>query len=156
MGVVNIGLISKGTDEWQSLCCQRWTGAELRRFCRAALPSSFRAGAGGLKAGVKGQFGLKQLSSRARILRAMSFDRNGLRGDEDRWLVVIQSTHMLFCDCKDFKQHLAQLLGWRTPPGEERGTTTDSEDGGGRDDTDALLLAALDAAEGTGEEVEEG
>lgn len=86
----------------------------------------------------------------------MSFDRSGLAGDEERWLVIIQSSHMLFCDCKNFTNHLKQLLGWRTPATEERGSGPDGGDGEGLEDSDALMAAALDAAETTGEEADDG
>lgn len=128
-----------------------------------------RSASAGLWAGAGGpaELGRSQGAIRAQAawqlgkdFGGMSFDFKGLDGDHERWMVVIQSTHMLFCDCKNYRQHLLHLLGvgsapWRTGP-------SDGGDGGAGggdtegDTTDAALVAALDAAEGTGGEDTDG
>lgn len=76
-----------------------------------------------------------------------------MAGDEDRWLCVIQCTHMLFCDCKDFRGHLACILGWRTDTSDQEGDSgVGTGGGGGLDGSDELMAAALDAVEGGGDE----
>lgn len=75
----------------------------------------------------------------------------GLGRDEDRWKLIIQTTHMLFCDCGDYIRHLQAILGpqWRSTTEEEG--RDGGQDGGGEastgEPTDQLLAAALDAAE---------
>ncbi|AEF58762.1 hypothetical protein [Mosquito VEM Anellovirus SDBVL B] len=71
--------------------------------------------------------------------------------DEDRWKLVIQTSHMLFCDCGDYVKHLQNILGpqWLCTSEEEGGTGDQSGAGEatGEDPTDQLMAAALDAAE---------
>lgn len=144
--------ISRVTDEWLSLCCQRSASeaAELEGGCRR--PSE-------AKAGVKGQFGLEQLSSQGKDFMVMAFNA-GLGQDEDRWKLIIQTSHMLFCDCGDYIRHLQQILGpqWLSTSGGEG--DSGGQDGAGEgtsgDPTDQLLAAALDAAEELAAEPEQG
>lgn len=85
----------------------------------------------------------------------MSFDRLGLDGDNERWMVVIQSSHMLFCDCGNFRKHLADLLGLKATPW-PLPSVAGGDTAGGEGDTashvdtsDAAMAAALDAVEGS-------
>nr|UJQ88105.1 MAG: ORF2 [Anelloviridae sp.] len=84
----------------------------------------------------------------------------GLGRDEDRWKLVIQTTHMLFCDCGDYIRHLQAILGpqWRSTTEEEGqgGDQGGGEEASTAEPTDLLLAAALDAAEGLAGEGESG
>lgn len=84
----------------------------------------------------------------------------GLGQDEDRWKLVIQTTHMLFCDCGDYIRHLQNILGpqWRSTTGEEEehGGRGGEDEDSTEDPTDQALAAALDAAEELAGEEESG
>lgn len=75
----------------------------------------------------------------------------GLEQDEDRWKLIVQTSHMLFCDCGDYVKHLQRILGpqWLCTSGEEEavGDQSGGGEGTGGDPTDQLLAAALAAAE---------
>lgn len=80
----------------------------------------------------------------------MAFNAS-LGQDEDRWKLIIQTSHMLFCDCGDYVKHLQSILGpkWLSTSGEEEEAGDQGGEGEtpGEDPTDALLAAALDAAQ---------
>nr|UJQ88103.1 MAG: ORF2 [Anelloviridae sp.]UJQ88107.1 MAG: ORF2 [Anelloviridae sp.] len=93
------------------------------------------------------------MSSQGKAFKVMAFNAS-LGQDEDRWKLVIQTTHMLFCDCGDYVKHLQNILGpkWLSTSGEEEDTGDQggAEGATGEDPTDQLLAAALDAAEELG------
>lgn len=73
----------------------------------------------------------------------MSFD-NGFKADEEKWLVIISSSHSLFCGCEDLNGHLNRLFRWRST--DDSGCPEEPTEGGGGHTgelTDLDLLAAM-------------
>lgn len=84
---------------------------------------------------------------------------NEFQAKEEQWMLVIQTSHRLFCDCLDYRRHFFDLTGWPTPT--DPGTGGDTGLGTGGEDmvvpstADSALLAALEEAERIREDTEE-
>lgn len=87
----------------------------------------------------------------------MSFERGGFDQDEERWMVIVQNSHSLFCDCGHIRRHLHRLFPWPTTT-DDHGEDGQQEDGDRTEGpTDLDILAALAEEEaGSGGGSEEG
>ncbi|QIJ55579.1 ORF2 [Marmot associated torque teno virus] len=67
---------------------------------------------------------------------------------EEAWLASVVTSHLCWCDCGDWRQHVP---GWRGIMDVPTGGDEDTGDGGGDGDevTDAELIGAASAVEGT-------
>lgn len=93
----------------------------------------------------RGLSGSESLGARARNLKRVIL-MDPCRLDEDRWLLIVKSSHDLFCKCPyGWKKHLDLLCGTGDDGGDRR-------EGGGEgcgdgEEADAAMAAAVDAIE---------